>query len=66
MPAKTSAKTPHVLLILDGWGHREDTDANAIALAKTPNWDNLWQNQPHCLISGSGPAVALPDGQMGN
>jgi 2,3-bisphosphoglycerate-independent phosphoglycerate mutase len=66
MSAKTSAKTPYVLLILDGWGHREDTEDNAIALAKTPNWDSLWQNQPHCLISGSGLDVGLPAGQMGN
>jgi len=61
-----SAKTPHVLVVLDGWGHREDPDANAIALADTPNWDKLWQNQPHCLISGSGLDVGLPPGQMGN
>ena len=61
-----SAKTPHVLIVLDGWGYREDTDANAIALANTPNWDNLWQNRPHCLISGSGLDVGLPPGQMGN
>ena len=66
MSEKTSEKTPYVLLILDGWGHREDADANAIALAKTPHWDSLWQNQPHCLISGSGLDVGLPAGQMGN
>ena len=59
-------RTPHVLIILDGWGHREDSDANAIALAHTPIWDELWQNQPRTLISGSGLDVGLPDGQMGN
>ena len=60
------AKTPHVLIVLDGWGHREERDANAIAQANTPIWDHLWQNQPHCLISGSGLDVGLPPGQMGN
>lgn len=59
-------KTPHALIILDGWGHRESSNGNAIHLANTPNWDKLWQNHPHCLISGSGPAVGLPEGQMGN
>jgi 2,3-bisphosphoglycerate-independent phosphoglycerate mutase len=59
-------RTPHVLIILDGWGHREDSDANAIALANTPVWDKLWHERPHTLISGSGLDVGLPDGQMGN
>ncbi|MCZ6503225.1 MAG: 2,3-bisphosphoglycerate-independent phosphoglycerate mutase [Gammaproteobacteria bacterium] len=58
--------SPHVLIVLDGWGHREDREANAIALANTPTWDQLWQHAPHCLISGSGTDVGLPDGQMGN
>ncbi len=62
-PAK---KKPHVLIILDGWGYREERDANAIALANTPNWDKLWAEQPRTLISGSGEDVGLPDGQMGN
>ena len=59
-------KIPHVLIVLDGWGHREDPDSNAIAKANTPVWDDLWQNHPHTLISGSGLDVGLPDGQMGN
>ena len=59
-------KTPHVLIILDGWGHRDQTDANAIHLARTPVWDEIWQNRPHCLISASGSDVGLPEGQMGN
>lgn len=54
------------LIILDGWGHREQTDANAIAAAHKPNWDAMWQRYPHTLISGSGRCVGLPDGQMGN
>jgi 2,3-bisphosphoglycerate-independent phosphoglycerate mutase len=56
----------HLLMILDGWGYREERDANAIALANTPNWDALWANNPHALISGSGEDVGLPAGQMGN
>lgn len=62
----TSRKKPLVLLILDGWGYREETDNNAIAQANTPVMDRLWQEYPHSLISGSGLDVGLPDGQMGN
>ena len=57
---------PVGLLILDGWGYREETDANAIALANTPNWDKLYDSHPHTLIHTSGLAVGLPEGQMGN
>ena len=57
---------PFVLIILDGWGYREELDANAIAAAHKPHWDYLWQHCPHVLISGSGRCVGLPDGQMGN
>ncbi|MEE2024010.1 2,3-bisphosphoglycerate-independent phosphoglycerate mutase [Alkalimonas mucilaginosa] len=62
----SQAKKPLVLMILDGWGYREDKDANAIAQAATPVMDRLWQEYPHTLISGSGMDVGLPDGQMGN
>ena len=61
-----TAKTPLLLVILDGWGYREETRDNAIASANTPVWDRLWQEAPHTLISGSGLDVGLPDGQMGN
>lgn len=54
------------LIILDGWGYREDSNMNAIAAAHKPNWDRLWNQYPHSLISGSGTSVGLPDGQMGN
>jgi len=57
---------PLVLLILDGWGYREDPADNAIAQANTPVMDRLWRDCPHSLISGSGMDVGLPDGQMGN
>jgi 2,3-bisphosphoglycerate-independent phosphoglycerate mutase len=59
-------KTPLALIILDGWGYREETTNNAIALANTPVIDNLFANKPSTLISGSGLDVGLPDGQMGN
>ncbi|RXS43299.1 2,3-bisphosphoglycerate-independent phosphoglycerate mutase [Idiomarina sp. 29L] len=57
---------PLVLLILDGWGYREDAPDNAISNAQTPVMDRLWEQYPHCLVDGSGGAVGLPDGQMGN
>ena len=59
-------KTPTLLIILDGFGHREAKEDNAIANASTPTWDHLWSQRPHSLISGSGLDVGLPDGQMGN
>ncbi|MEM9243310.1 MAG: 2,3-bisphosphoglycerate-independent phosphoglycerate mutase [Pseudomonadota bacterium] len=57
---------PIVLLILDGFGHRQEKQYNAIATAKTPHIDRLWQDCPHTLISGSSCDVGLPKGQMGN
>ena len=57
---------PTGLIILDGWGHREESDHNAIALANTPNFDKLIAENPNTLISTSGMDVGLPDGQMGN
>lgn len=59
-------KKTALLLILDGWGHREETQSNAIAAANSPNWDSLWQTKPHTLIDTSGTSVGLPAGQMGN
>ena len=64
MPA--SHKIPTVLIVLDGWGYREETQDNAIAKASTPVWDRLWADAPHALISASGEDVGLPSGQMGN
>lgn len=58
--------SPVVLIILDGWGYREETDGNAVAAAKTPVMDSLWVAYPHTLIRTSGKAVGLPEGQMGN
>ena len=57
---------PVVLLILDGWGHREETADNALALADLPHWRQLLATCPHTLIHTEGRFVGLPDGQMGN
>ena len=57
---------PLVLTILDGWGYSAATEGNAIALARTPNYDSLLKNYPNTLIHTSGPFVGLPEGQMGN
>ena len=57
---------PLVLIILDGFGHSESPESNAIMAANTPVYDRLRATQPHGLISGSGMDVGLPDGQMGN
>lgn len=62
----TDAKKTLALIILDGWGHSEDTEKNAIANANTPVVDKLTANYPSTLISGSGLDVGLPPGQMGN
>lgn len=62
----TDTKKTLALIILDGWGHREDTDSNAIANANTPVLDKLTSQFPSTLISGSGLDVGLPPGQMGN
>jgi 2,3-bisphosphoglycerate-independent phosphoglycerate mutase len=61
-----NGKRPTVLLILDGWGHSEASDHNALRAARIPVWNGLWARCPHTLISGSGLDVGLPDGQMGN
>lgn len=57
---------PVLLIILDGFGYRENPDHNAIALARKPNWDRLWHGFPHTVINTSGLEVGLPGGQMGN
>src|SRR5690348_870813 len=57
---------PAVLCILDGWGWRPETQDNAIAAAKTPNYTRMLGDSPHALLATSGRAVGLPTGQMGN
>ena len=55
-----------ILIIMDGWGWREETDANAVRLADTPVFDRLWSEFPRTLIQASQKWVGLPAGQMGN
>ena len=62
----TEPKRPVVLLVLDGWGYREERTGNAIALANTPTWDALWRSPSRTLLAASGLPVGLPEGQMGN
>ena len=54
------------LIVLDGWGYREENEGNAVALANTPFFDSLWAEFPHTLIHASEERVGLPAGQMGN
>ena len=54
------------LIVLDGWGYREETEANAVALANTPFFDRLWADFPRTLLHASEERVGLPAGQMGN
>src|SRR5690554_7050139 len=62
----TMGKQPTVLLVLDGWGHNDNPEHNAIHAANAPTWEALWRERPKTLIATSGLAVGLPDGQMGN
>ncbi len=55
-----------VLVVLDGWGIAPDGPGNAISLADTPVFDELWSTYPHAQLIACGRAVGLPDGQMGN
>ena len=59
-------KAPTVLIIIDGFGHREQNQHNAVAAANAPFWQSLWNNNPKTLIHTSGMYVGLPEGQMGN
>ena len=59
-------RRPVMLVVLDGWGFREETADNAVRLARTPTFDRLWSSCPHALLKTSGEDVGLPAGQMGN
>ena len=59
-------KAPTVLVIIDGFGYREENQHNAVAAAKAPFFQSLWNNNPKTLIHTSGMFVGLPEGQMGN
>ncbi len=60
------APRPVMLVVLDGWGWREDQADNAVRLARTPAFDRLWAAGPHAFLKTSGLDVGLPEGQMGN
>lgn len=60
------APRPMALIILDGFGYKETSQYNAIKQAHTPNLDHYFKTYTHTFISGSGHAVGLPNGQMGN
>ncbi len=62
----SSARKKVALIIMDGWGHREEEKYNAIKEAKTPFFDHVSTQYPHTLLEASGLAVGLPEGQMGN
>lgn len=57
---------PVMLVVLDGWGWREEGADNAVAAAHTPAFDALWASCPHAFLRTAGRDVGLPDGQMGN
>jgi 2,3-bisphosphoglycerate-independent phosphoglycerate mutase len=66
LPNHQPRPRPVVLCVLDGWGHREKTDDNAVTLARTPNLHRLWKYSPHALLEASEQWVGLPSGQIGN
>ncbi|HEY8449037.1 MAG TPA: 2,3-bisphosphoglycerate-independent phosphoglycerate mutase [Bacillota bacterium] len=57
---------PLALIILDGWGLRDEREGNAVALAPTPHFDRLWRQWPRTQLFAHGRHVGLPDGQIGN
>lgn len=59
-------KKPVALIILDGFGMRDEVKGNAVAQAKKPNFDRYWEQYPHATLEAQGEAVGLPKGQMGN
>ncbi len=59
-------RRPVMLVILDGWGWRDEVADNAIRQAKTPTFNRMWGTLPHGFLHTSGKDVGLPDGQMGN
>jgi 2,3-bisphosphoglycerate-independent phosphoglycerate mutase len=59
-------KRPLALVVLDGWGYREEKEHNAVAAAKTPNFDRIWASCPKTLLKAGEEAVGLPVGQVGN
>lgn len=70
MTERSGARAAHApcvcLVVLDGWGLAEPGPGNAVSLAHTPVFDDLWKTCPHTTLTAWGPAVGLPEGQMGN
>ena len=66
MAKRRGQRTPVVLIVLDGWGFRSGREGNAVELADAPTWQRLWARAPRTLLHASGPAVGLPEGQIGN
>ncbi|HET9469175.1 MAG TPA: 2,3-bisphosphoglycerate-independent phosphoglycerate mutase [Vicinamibacterales bacterium] len=60
------SKGPLVLVVLDGWGLRDEREGNAIKLSRTPTYLELLERYPHSSLQASGEYVGLPAGQMGN
>lgn len=60
------SKSPVAIIILDGYGKRDETIGNAVAQANTPNFDRYWETFPHSTLKAAGLDVGLPEGQMGN
>jgi 2,3-bisphosphoglycerate-independent phosphoglycerate mutase len=61
-----SRPKPIAIIILDGFGLRGETQGNAVAQAKKPNFERFWNTYPHTTLTACGEAVGLPEGQMGN
>src|SRR6266446_10571283 len=59
-------RRPVMLVVLDGWGWRDETADNAVRQANTPTFNRLWANGPHAFLRTDGREVGLPPGQMGN
>src|SRR5881394_1384799 len=59
-------RRPVMLVVLDGWGWRNETADNAVRQANTPTFNRLWANGPHAFLRTDGREVGLPPGQMGN
>src|SRR5690242_17972972 len=66
MANRRGARTPVVLIVLDGWGIRPGREGNAIELGETPIWHRLWDRGRRTLLNASGLAVGLPEGLIGN
>jgi 2,3-bisphosphoglycerate-independent phosphoglycerate mutase len=65
-PGAWSARRKILLLVLDGWGHREEAYGNMIREAGAPNFEGLWREFPRAVLAASGEAVGMPEGTVGN